>query len=102
MIIASIDVGYHNLGLVQSKIDDITFEIQIKEVFKIDLAQLPHRKVNRWECTIPHTNEVADLVAHFIQEYGNYLEEADKNFNGKATTNGSYANRNTPFISLPG
>jgi hypothetical protein len=78
MIAISIDIGYHNLGLVKSQIDDVTFEIKIKEIFKIDLKSLPHRKVNRWDCKLEHTNEVADLVAHFIQEYGDYLEEADK------------------------
>ena len=78
MIVISIDIGYHNLGLVKSQIDDVTFEIKIKEIFKIDLKSLPHRKVNRWDCKLEHTNEVADLVAHFIQEYGDYLEEADK------------------------
>lgn len=78
MIVVSIDIGYHNLGLVKSFVDDINFEIKILSTHKVDLTRLPHKKVNRWECTLEHTNEVADLMAHFFQEYGDYLDKADK------------------------
>jgi len=78
MIVVSIDVGYHNLGLVKSEVNDITFEIKVLEIYKIDLRSLPHRKVNRWDCKLEHTNEVADLMAHFIQEFDDILNEADK------------------------
>jgi len=78
MIVVSIDIGYHNLGLVNSFVDNINFEIKILSIHKVDLTILPHKKVNRWECKLEHTNEVADLMAHFFQEYGNYLDKADK------------------------
>ena len=78
MIIVSIDIGYHNMGVVKSYVDDKTFEIKILEIFKVDLTNLPHKKIDRWKCKLEHTCEVADLVAHFIQEYGDYLEESDK------------------------
>ena len=78
MIVVSIDIGYHNMGIVKSYIDDKTFEIKILEIFKVDLTNLPHKKVSRWDCTLYHSNEVTDLFTHFIQEYGDYLTEADK------------------------
>ena len=79
MKIISIDVGYHNLGLVKAHIDE-TYEITVHEVFLVDLQKLPHRRVNRSECKLEHTNELADLMAHFIQEYGYLLDEAEKIF----------------------
>ena len=78
MIVVSIDVGYHNLGLVRALVDNENFEIKILNIFKIDLTKLPHKKINRWDCKLEHTNEVADLMAHFIQEFKDILEEADK------------------------
>lgn len=78
MIVVSIDVGYHNLGLVRALVDNENFEIKVLNIFKIDLTKLPHKKINRWDCKLEHTNEVADLMAHFIQEFKDILEEADK------------------------
>ena len=77
MKIISIDIGYHNLGLVKAYIDE-TYEISIQDIFLIDLPKLPHRHVHRLDCKLFHTNELADLMAHFIQEYGHLLQEADK------------------------
>lgn len=77
MKIISIDIGYHNLGLVKAYIDE-TCEINIQDIFLIDLPKLPHRHVHRLDCKLFHTNELADLMAHFIQEYGYLLQEADK------------------------
>lgn len=77
MIIISIDVGYHNMALVKLRADH-DHVLHTEEVHVIDLTNLPHRKVCRIECTIPHTSEVADLMAHFIQEYGDLLDQADK------------------------
>ena len=78
MIVVSIDIGYHNLGLVKSFVDEQTFEIKILEIFKVNLTNIPHKKVSRWDCMLYHSNEVSDLFAHFIQEYGDHLKEADK------------------------
>ena len=79
MKIISIDVGYHNLGLVKAVIDE-TYEITVEDIFLIDLQKLPHRHIHRSDCKLYHTNELADLMAHFIQEYGHLLYEADKIF----------------------
>ena len=78
MIVVSIDIGYTNLGFVKSTVDDITFEIEVIEVFKIDLRNLPHKKIKRTDCKLYHTLDVTDLVSHFIQEYNDYFNEADK------------------------
>ena len=78
MIVVSIDIGYRNLGLVKSSVNDKTFEIKVLEVFKIDLRKLPHKKIKRCDCKLHHTLEVCDLVTHFIQEYEDYFNEADK------------------------
>ena len=78
MIVVSIDIGYHNLGLVKSYVDEKSFEIKIVEIFKINLSTLPHKKIKRVDCKLYHTSEIVDLVAHFIQEYDDYFQEADK------------------------
>ena len=75
--VVSIDIGYHNLGLVQATIDE-SYNIKIDDFFAVDLPKLPHRRVKRTECKIPHTNELADLMAHFIQEFGYILDNADR------------------------
>ena len=77
MIIVSIDVGYHHLGIVESFIND-AHEITVTRSDLVNLTKLPHTKVNRCDCCIPHTREVADLIAHFIQEYGEWLDTADR------------------------
>ena len=78
MIVVSIDVGYHNLGMVNSFVDDETFEIKVNDIFKINLAEIFHKKVKRSNCELYHTSELADYFSHFVQEYGDYLEKADK------------------------
>lgn len=68
MIYTGIDIGYHNMGLVQC--DD-------------DLNVLYQKRINltRYkcgtDCTLYHTNEVADLVAHLVQEYKEVFDSSD-------------------------
>ena len=76
MIITSIDIGHSNLGLVQAFIDD-EWSVTIRYAKKINLKHISHVKVGARECCIPHTFETVDLVAHFIQEYGSFMDEAD-------------------------
>ena len=45
--------------------------------FKIDLRRLLHKRVPHEQCTIPHTRETCDRVAHFLQEYADFFDEAD-------------------------
>lgn len=77
MIVVSIDIGYHHLGIVETFLDE-GHNIFVNRIALVDLQRLPHKKIKRCECCIPHTNEVADLMAHFIQEYGEWLDEADQ------------------------
>lgn len=64
--------------MVKSFVDDTSFGMEIKEVFKIDLTKISHKRVKRSDCKLHHTSEVADYFSHFVQEYGHHLEEADK------------------------
>jgi len=77
--VISIDIGYHNMGVVQAEIDK-EFEIHILDVWTIDLPKLAHRRVTRTECSIPHTGELADLLAHFIQEFNDIFMWSDTIF----------------------
>ena len=78
MIVVSIDIGYHNLGMVNSIVDDKTYEIKILDVFKIDITKIIHKKIKRYDCKLYHTSELSDYFSHFVQEFGEYLDKADK------------------------
>lgn len=71
MNIVGIDVGYSNLGLVSVTIDK-EYEIIPNFVKRVNLKNV------RCHCRdVPHTNEVGDLVAHFIHVYQNIFNDAD-------------------------
>ena len=74
MLYTAIDVGYKNLGLIQVELNaNATVVVNPTFMKKIDISRIRCKH----NCTIPHTNEVADLVAHFIQEYRDILDSAD-------------------------
>ena len=77
MIIIGIDVGYHNMALVVSETDE-DFNVTVHSAHLVDITKIPHHRVRMRDCTIPHTHELADLMAHFIQEYGYILDSADR------------------------
>ena len=68
MIYTSIDIGYHNLGLVQC--DD---QLNVLYSKRIDITRYRCPE----GCKLYHTNEVADLISHFVQEYSGILDTAD-------------------------
>lgn len=68
-----IDVGYKNLGFVQVFINEENYEPIVKFAKRINLTTVKCQP----GCSIPHTNEVADLVAHFVERYHNILMAAD-------------------------
>ena len=70
--VIGIDIGYKNLGLVDVSVTD-TFEYIVNDTRRIDLTYIKCPS----SCTLPHTNEVADLVAHFIQDNQQILDKAD-------------------------
>ena len=76
MIIIGIDVGYHNMAVVVTETDE-DFNVTVRSAHLVDITKIPHRRVCTGDCKIPHTNEVADMMAHFIQEYGHLLDQAD-------------------------
>lgn len=53
------------------------FDFTVKSADLIDITKIPHRRVCSRDCKIPHTHEVADMMAHFVQEYGHILDTAD-------------------------
>ena len=76
MIIIGIDVGYHNMAIVES-VADKDFDVTVEAVHRVNLTKIPHRCVSYRNCKLFHTSEVADLMAHFFQEYGHILDKAD-------------------------
>lgn len=53
------------------------FDVSVRSAHLVDITKIPHRRVCTMDCKIPHTNEVADMMAHFIQEYGYLMDSAD-------------------------
>ncbi|MDA9846603.1 hypothetical protein N9C10_01565 [Flavobacteriaceae bacterium] len=72
MIIVGIDIGYHNLGLIKASVND-EYEPEVNFAKRIDITNIRCSL----GCKIPHTNEVADLVAHFVEAYRDILYTAD-------------------------
>lgn len=71
-----IDVGYHNLALVQMD----TESKSVLYMNKIDISRYTHTKVCFAECCLHHTNHVTDYIRHFIQEYDWIFQDSDKIF----------------------
>lgn len=70
--IVSIDVGYSSLGLVCANAANfVVQEVQLGD--KLDIRYLPC--VN--SCTLQHSNNVVDRVAHLVAYYEKYFQEAD-------------------------
>lgn len=78
MLYTAIDIGYRNLGLIQVEVNSTATVINNATFMKkIDISKIPHKNVPHCDCKIPHTNETADHVAHFMQEHREVLESAD-------------------------
>ena len=78
MRIASIDIGYYNLGLVVATVTEDFVVSEVDFAQKIDLgSSLIHGKVSRRDCGLYHTNHMCDKVDHFIQEYGDLIKDCD-------------------------
>lgn len=76
MIIVGIDIGYYNLGIVKVRVEEGVPQVLL--ACKVDLTQYTHNRVPQCECRLHHSREMADYVLHFIQEYRDHLDEADK------------------------
>ena len=76
MIIIGIDIGYINMGVVRAVVDD-DFNFTFTDSFRYNISIPRHNRVHVSECTIPHTTETCDRVAHFIQENKDMFDDAD-------------------------
>ena len=76
MVLIGIDVGYVNMGVVRAVVDD-SFNLHFTHAFRSDITLMRHNRIPVHMCTIPHTRETCDRVAHFIQENEDMFEEAD-------------------------
>lgn len=76
MKLVGIDIGYINMGVVSAELDD-NCDIKFYDAFRYNISLIKHNFIPAQECTIPHTCETCDRVAHFIQENQDLLEDAD-------------------------
>ena len=76
MKLVGIDIGYINMGVVRADLDD-NCDLTFYDAFRYNISLIKHNVVSAHECTIPHTCETCDRVAHFIQENEDLLEDAD-------------------------
>ena len=74
--VVGIDIGYHNLGLVSVDVD-YDFNMSINFTKRINLTKMVHDRVQPHECKLHHTNELCDMISHFVQEYGHIIDDAD-------------------------
>lgn len=76
MRIVGVDIGYINMGVVSAELDE-RCELKFYDAFRYNISLVKHDLIPVQECTIPHTRETCDRVAHFIQENQDLFEGAD-------------------------
>ena len=74
MLVTGLDVGIKNLGLCLCEVTASSFEVVA--IDKIDITVYEHNVVNEIECTLHHTRETWDWVAHLIQEHPKYFNKS--------------------------
>jgi hypothetical protein len=77
MRVVSIDVGIRHLAFVDVTCGKSTPIAILHGVHLVDLCCLSHARVHRHACTLHHTKELGDRLAHFKQEYGYIFDRAD-------------------------
>jgi hypothetical protein len=77
MLIVSIDIGYYNLGFVKATVGEDGIP-HVHHAQKVDITMYTHTRVPFCDCTLHHTREMADYVMHFIQEFREHFDEADR------------------------
>lgn len=73
MKVLSIDIGYHNLGLVAAS---VTPEMELEEIHDCDLVDISDN-CRTPGCTLHHENCIADFITHFFRDFEECLEEAE-------------------------
>ena len=77
MTVVAFDPGIHNVGMVAAVVCPRTFVVRrYVAAERIDLTAVTHERVPRCECTLVHTNTLADRFAHFCQERDPLLRRA--------------------------
>lgn len=77
MIYIGIDVGIINLAIVKCVVEDFTI-IKVLEAHRVNLNELPHKRVPRQLCTLEHSNDAYDKIQHFLQEYADLFSDVDQ------------------------
>jgi hypothetical protein len=80
----SIDVGILHLAWIQAQVketDDSWEIVRVQNVRLINISELccpyAHKRIPYNQCTLPHSKDVCDRVAHLIQEYQEEWNDAD-------------------------
>ena len=70
----SFDIGITHLAfnLIELEMDDLLVDplpIRVLQTETVDIANIPHKRVTQKACTLYHSGQVSDRMAHFFQEY---------------------------------
>ena len=78
MRIVAVDIGIIHMAVVEIDIGDADASWNgVASMRLFDVTRLPHERVCREKCTLHHTNELCDRMAHFFQETKPVWEDAD-------------------------
>lgn len=77
MIIISIDIGFTNLGLTASKVDNNFKLIEIFYINLINISEYTHNHISEEDCQLYHTKNVYDYCVHIAQENEELFKSAD-------------------------
>jgi len=76
--ILSIDPGIHNVGMIFLDYCCEEFTVkQVHEAYHTNITHDLHYTVRREDCTLHHTNILADRMSHFFQAYEDVFTKAD-------------------------
>ena len=76
MRVVGVDVGLVHLAIVVLS-GDVEGAIALEEMRLVNITRFTHGRVSEYDCVLPHTNHIADRLAHFWQEHGDLFDEAD-------------------------
>ena len=76
MRVLAVDVGIVHLALVDATLGAHVVDA-VHSVHLVNLTKLKHTRTKECECALPHTKELGDRLAHFLQEYGHLFARAD-------------------------
>lgn len=73
---AAFDVGWSHLAYVIAELQGCHF-VHLVEARLVDLRELRHCVVSQSECTLQHTADCVDRMAHFFQEHDQYFVDVE-------------------------